>query len=57
MIKKELLDILACPVCHEKVSLSGDGGWLICKKCGVKYPIEGGIPIMLMDRSVRIDEQ
>lgn len=57
MVKKELLDILACPRCHEKVALSDDGGWLICESCSVKYPIEGDIPIMLTDRSVGIDRR
>ena len=52
MIKQELLDILACPKCKEKVTLDESGKYLICDRCKLKYPInEQGIPIMLIDRA------
>jgi uncharacterized protein YbaR (Trm112 family) len=51
MIRQDLLDILACPRCKEKVVLSEDEAWLICESCSVRYPIEDDIPIMLVDRS------
>ena len=46
-IRKELLDILACPACKTKVRLEGEE--LVCDSCGRRYPIEDGIPIMLVD--------
>ncbi|MCO5175548.1 MAG: glycosyltransferase [Thermomicrobiales bacterium] len=46
-IRKELLDIVACPACKTKVRLEGEE--LICDSCGRRYPIEDGIPIMLVD--------
>ena len=49
MIDKELLDILACPACHADVKLEGER--IICTKCGRKYPIKDGIPIMLIDEA------
>ena len=52
MIKRELLDILACPKCKEKVALDEAGTYLICDQCRLKYPInEQDIPIMLIDRA------
>jgi hypothetical protein len=52
MIKPELLNILACPKCKEKVVLDEDGKFLKCEKCRLKYPInDQGIPIMLIDRA------
>ena len=50
-IRKELLDILACPACDDrpKVELREDG--LQCTKCGRIYPIENGVPIMLTDKA------
>ena len=44
---KELLEILACPVCHSDVKLVKDS--LICenRKCAKVYKIKDGIPIML----------
>ncbi len=49
MIDKELLDILACPACKSDVELKDNK--IVCKKCGKKYPIKDGIPIMLNDEA------
>jgi len=46
MIDKKLLDILACPACKADVRLEGEK--IACVKCGLKYPIKDGIPIMLI---------
>jgi len=44
-ISKELLEILACPVCKQSLKLKGKK--LICQKCGREFPIVNGIPNML----------
>lgn len=49
MIDKELLDILACPACKADVKLENDK--IICTKCGLRYAIRDGIPIMLIDEA------
>jgi uncharacterized protein YbaR (Trm112 family) len=49
MIDKELLEILACPSCKGDVELKNDK--IVCVKCGLKYPIKDGIPIMLVDEA------
>ncbi len=49
MIDKELLDILACPLCKEEVKLEGDK--IVCTKCGRRYPIKDDIPIMLIEEA------
>lgn len=49
IIDKDLLKVLACPDC--KVSVRLEGQKLICDKCGRRYPIRDGIPIMLMDEA------
>ena len=46
-ISPELLEILACPADKQPVELQGD--FLICRTCGRRYPIEDGIPIMLIE--------
>lgn len=53
-MKRELLDILACPICKADLELIVEeereeivSGKLICKKCKTEYPIEDGIPNML----------
>lgn len=50
-----LLDILACPQCRGKLTLLTEGEdhiGLRCDACQVVYPIEEGVPIMLVDQAV-----
>ncbi len=54
-MKRELMDILACPVCKGELELSVDEendteivtGSLYCPKCDVHYPIVDTIPNLL----------
>ena len=50
MIKRELLEILACPVCKSDVGEENEQ--IICTACGRKYPIRNGIPVMLVSEAV-----
>jgi uncharacterized protein YbaR (Trm112 family) len=54
-ISKELLEILACPLCKEEVQLTPDGAGLKCQKCHRVYPIRDDIPVMLIDEA-KIEE-
>ena len=49
MIDKELLNILACPICKTAVELKGEK--IICAKCRKAYPIKDDIPVMLIDEA------
>ncbi|MDR4508560.1 MAG: Trm112 family protein [Candidatus Brocadiaceae bacterium] len=49
MITRELLDILACPLCKVDVRLEGDR--IVCTNCGRRYPIKDDIPVMLIDEA------
>jgi uncharacterized protein YbaR (Trm112 family) len=57
MIKKELLEILACPKCKQPVRLTGDNNGLACDQCRLLYEIRDDIPIMLIDEAKPLDEQ
>ena len=46
-----LFDILACPICKREVKLAENK--IVCQKCGRKYPIRDGIPIMLEEEAER----
>ena len=54
-MKKELMDILACPVCKGKLELSVEqeneqevvAGSLYCPQCAQRYPIVDTIPNLL----------
>ena len=48
-IPQDLLDILVCPL--GKAPLRLEGETLVCTKCGLVYPIEDGIPSMLVDEA------
>jgi uncharacterized protein len=49
VIRKELLDILACPVCKTPVRLEDDR--LVCDSCKRRYRIDDGIPVMLPEEA------
>jgi uncharacterized protein YbaR (Trm112 family) len=44
-ISKELLEILACPVCKVEVRLTPNDTGLKCVKCHRVYPIRDDIPV------------
>ena len=54
-MKRELHDILCCPVCKGELELQVTdedeqeilSGFLICHACVAHYPIEDGIPNLL----------
>ena len=51
-ISPELLEILVCPVDKGPVELMTDdqgNEWLVNRRNGYRYPIEDGIPIMLVE--------
>ncbi|MBU6390623.1 MAG: Trm112 family protein [Planctomycetes bacterium] len=54
MITKELLEILACPLCKTDVRLEDDR--IVCTKCGRRYPIRDDIPVMLIDEAELSEE-
>ncbi len=52
MIRKELLDILACPACKGDIQYDEPNQKLICVgECKRRYPIRDGIPVMLIDEA------
>ncbi len=56
MIKKELLDILACPKCKGPVTLTEKSDGLICSSCKLIYEIKDDIPIMLIDEAKPLED-
>ncbi|WP_298268166.1 Trm112 family protein [Geobacter sp.] len=54
-ITKELLDILACPVCKGEVRLHESRDGLVCPACMLLYPVWEGIPVMLVDEAEKIE--
>jgi uncharacterized protein YbaR (Trm112 family) len=54
-MRKDLVDILACPICKSPLALTVEEevedevikGYLACEKCNERYPIEDRIPNLL----------
>ena len=44
---KKLFEILACPLCKGGLKYHKDEKELICRPCGLAYPIRDDIPVML----------
>ncbi len=51
MIDKDLLEILACPVCKGDIRYDQPEEKLTCLACGRRYPIREDIPIMLEEEA------
>jgi len=51
VISPELLEVLACPKCKQRIELSEDGQALLCQKDRLRYPIVDGIPVMLIEEA------
>ena len=58
MIKKELLELLACPESHAPVLLTEDNQALVSTDTKTRrlFKIEEGIPNFLLDESTVLDE-
>ncbi len=50
-LSRELLDILACPLCKNPVVADESHSCLICHACQLSYPVRDGIPVMLLDEA------
>lgn len=54
-IKKELLDILVCPITKGEVQYDEKKEGIVSSKAGVVFPVKNGIPIMLEDEAYPIE--
>lgn len=54
MLDSKLLAVLVCPLCKAKLETAKNE--LICNKCKLAYPIDDGIPVMLIDSARKLDD-
>ena len=52
-LSAEFLAIAACQACHAKFAVDYDRSELVCTSatCGLTYPVEDGIPVLLVDQA------
>lgn len=60
-VHRELLDILVCPESRAALIYFGAGtvedrDFLFCPQSRLKYRVDDGIPVMLVDEADRLDE-
>ena len=48
-VDAKLLEILRCPACEERPPVREEGDALVCVQCGRRYPVEDGIPRMIVE--------
>ena len=51
MISPELLAILRCPLNPSKTRLLLEGNRLICERCGLRFPIKDGFPVLVVEEA------
>lgn len=60
MLAQEFVDILACPRCKGAVEQDRETGALLCRPCGLAYPVrrhgERLLPVMLVEEAGPIGE-
>ena len=54
-IDKKLLDILVCPISKGPLKYNKGDNELISLEAGLAFPVEDGIPIMLLSRARKIN--
>jgi uncharacterized protein YbaR (Trm112 family) len=54
---KNLLEILACPVCKGELLFDSASQELICKFDRLAYPVVDDIPVMLQSRARRLSHE
>ena len=42
-----VLQLLACPACHGPLAEAAQ--YLVCPACRLKFPVQDGIPVLLLD--------
>ena len=51
MINQELLAILRCPMNPSKTRLILDGDHLVCERCGTRFQIRDGFPVLVVEEA------
>ncbi|VAW62245.1 hypothetical protein MNBD_GAMMA09-317 [hydrothermal vent metagenome] len=52
---KKQLELIACPECHGKIEYDKNSSELLCNKCKLAFPVEDGIPVMLIENARKLE--
>ncbi len=56
MLDKTLLDVIVCPHCKGPLEYKAQDAQLICKTEQLAYPVRDGIPVLLTDEAIDLNE-
>ncbi len=56
LVPADLLEIMQCPSCGGTLQETTEPSALACTGCGLRYPVEEGIPVMLIEEATRPDD-
>ena len=51
-----LIELLVCPVCKGPLQRKPQGSYLICHADHLGFPVRDGIPVMLENEAISLDE-
>lgn len=54
---KKQLEILVCPQCNGKLDYHKQNSELVCKTCQLGFPVNDGIPVMLVEEARKLDQK
>lgn len=49
------IELLACPACRGALTREEDRH-LVCRSCGRIFPVQDGIPVLLVDKALSVPE-
>lgn len=56
LISPALLEIMQCPKCGGALEERPEPPSLVCAECRTTYPVENGIPVMLVEEAGSLDD-
>jgi uncharacterized protein YbaR (Trm112 family) len=54
---RRMLEFLVCPVTRGRLDYDAQRQELVSRRAGLGFPIQNGIPVMLVDEARRLDDQ
>ena len=53
-MQKKQLELMVCPECNAKLEYDKAEKELVCEKCKVAFPVNDGIPVMLIEEARKL---
>lgn len=50
-LDEELMKRLVCPDCRSSMEHKDRRKAVLCLGCGLQYPVEGGVPVLLVEKA------